>query len=625
MAGILVSLVGADGQRGALGIVEPGRGLRYVQVEQASDLLRSAGIRGIAVVDRRIYAVTQASLRIYTVEQDVNAPLFRLEREVIRKDWVLGGPKQANLIPVAASNARRRVWVGNNSQCCIEEFDLEGVFIGRRHLWAIAADLCESPGWLGAEFQYGSIRGMCVAPDERLLLIVAGCNGSQRGVVVDTDHGEVLFDGLHDPIGGLFSGERFFLIDNNGTQLSCYDAVHETGLISRASEWTATPHMSDPGYAQLGRDMRGMAMCEDSIYCGIGDFHQRGQRSGLVAFDVVTGALTWAMPVPEIVRFAEPQVFHLASPPRGVELPVDDELITYEFGNRVFTDQVIPQQRDPVSQNVFTESAARIDATARAKQEPRVAVTVREVSVFYDRSAVSWFGGIRRSNKGKYYWALKNVSFSVAEGEMVGIVGRNGSGKSTLCMLMAGTLHPDHGEVIRNGRVQLLALGVGFRPELTGRENVLLSGTLLGLTRKEVMRNMTDIIAFSEIGEFIDEPMRTYSSGMRSRLAFAVATAVKPEILILDEAMSTGDQSFSSKADERMQSMRANAGAVVMVSHNVKQLGNFCSRVIWLEKGRLVMDDEPEVVIAHYNDFSRANATWLEQLRDIGASLVSTP
>ncbi len=136
---------------------------------------------------------------------------------------------------------------------------------------------------------------------------------------------------------------------------------------------------------------------------------------------------------------------------------------------------------------------------------------------------------------------------------------------------------------------------------------------------------MTDIIAFSEIGEFIDEPMRTYSSGMRSRLAFAVATAVKPEILILDEAMSTGDQSFSSKADERMQSMRANAGAVVMVSHNVKQLGNFCSRVIWLEKGRLVMDDEPEVVIAHYNDFSRDNATWLEQHRDIGASLVSTP
>jgi len=189
---------------------------------------------------------------------------------------------------------------------------------------------------------------------------------------------------------------------------------------------------------------------------------------------------------------------------------------------------------------------------------------------------------------------------------------------------MAGTLHPDHGEVIRNGRVQLLALGVGFRPELTGRENVLLSGTLLGLTRKEVMRNMTDIIVFSEIGEFIDEPMRTYSSGMRGRLAFAVATAVKPEILILDEAMSTGDQSFSSKADERMQSMRANAGTVVMVSHNVKQLGNLCSRVIWLEKGRLVMDDEPEVVIAHYNDFSRDNATWLEQHRDIGASLAST-
>lgn len=624
MAGILVSLVGAGGQRGALGIVEPGRGLRYVQVEQASDLLRSGGIRGIAVVDRRIYAVTQASLRIYSIEHGVNAPLFRLEREIIRKDWVLGGPQQANLIPVAAASSRERVWIGNNSQCCIEEFDLEGEFIGRRHLWDMAAYLCESPGWLGTEFQYGSIRGMCVAPDDRLLLVVAGCNGSQRGVVVDADHGEILFDGLQDPIGGLFSGERFFLIDNNGTQLSCYDVIHETGLISRASEWTTTPQINDPGYAQLGRDMRGMAVCEGSIYCGIGDFHQHGQRSGLVAFDAVTAAQKWAMLVPEIVRFAEPQVFHLASLPRGVELPAGDELVTYEFGSRVFTDVIIPQQRDPVSQSVIAVSAARIGATVRAKHEPRVAVTVHEASVFYDKSAVSWFGGIRRSTKGKYYWALKNVSFSVAEGEMVGIIGRNGSGKSTLCMLMAGTLYPDHGEVIRNGRVKLLALGVGFRPELTGRENVLLSGTLLGLTRKEVMRNMTDIIAFSEIGEFIDEPIRAYSSGMRSRLAFAVATAVKPEILILDEAMSTGDQSFSSKADERMQSMRANAGTVIMVSHDVKQLEKLCSRIIWLEKGRLVLDGEPEVVIAHYNDFSLDNATWLEQHRDIGAALAST-
>ncbi|MGH8522818.1 MAG: ABC transporter ATP-binding protein [Gammaproteobacteria bacterium] len=552
----------------------------------------------------------------------MNAPLFRLEREIIRKDWVLGGPRQANLFPVAATSSRRRVWIGNNSQCCIEEFDLEGEFIGRRYLWEIAADLCESPGWLGSEFRYGSIRGMCVAHDERLLLVVAHCNGSQRGVVVDTDHGEVFFDGLRDPIGGLFSGERFFLIDNNGTHLSCYVVAPETGLPSRASEWTATPQISDPGYAQLGRNMRGMAVCEGSIYCGIGDFHPHGQRSGLVAFDAVAGTQTWAMLVPENVCFAEPKVFHLATLPMGVELPAGDELVTYEFGHRVFTDAIIPQRRDPVSESVVTVTAACVGATVRPKHELRVAVALHETSVFYQRSATSWFGGKRRSTKGEYYWALNNVSFSIAEGEMVGIVGRNGSGKSTLCMLLAGTLHPDHGEVIRNGRVQLLALGVGFRPELTGRENVLLSGTLLGLTRKEVVRNMADIIAFSEIGEFIEEPIRTYSSGMRSRLAFAVATAVKPEILILDEAMSAGDQSFSSKAYERMQSMRANAGTVIMVSHDVKQLEKLCSRVIWLEKGQVVLDGDPLSILAQYTEFSKDNDKWLGQHRDLTAPAI---
>ncbi len=142
--------------------------------------LLSGGIRGITLLDRRIYAVTQASLRIYSVDDGANGPLFRLEREIIRKDWVLGGSKQANLIPVAATSLRGRVWVGNNSQCCVEEFDLEGEFVERRYLWEIGSDLCKFPGRRGSEFRYGTIRGMCITPDARLLLVLAHCNGSKE-------------------------------------------------------------------------------------------------------------------------------------------------------------------------------------------------------------------------------------------------------------------------------------------------------------------------------------------------------------------------------------------------------------------------------------------------------------
>ncbi|MHB8810244.1 MAG: ABC transporter ATP-binding protein, partial [Desulfobulbaceae bacterium] len=250
-------------------------------------------------------------------------------------------------------------------------------------------------------------------------------------------------------------------------------------------------------------------------------------------------------------------------------------------------------------------------------EEARVpSVILENVILNYRRTAsFALFSPNKRLGKATDFLAIDHVSFTIYENETVGIIGRNGSGKSTISMIISGALPPDAGRVKVNGKVQLLALGVGFRPELTGRENVYISGTLLGMTRRQVTARIGDIEEFAELGEFFDEPLRIYSSGMRSRLGFAVATAVNPDILILDEVMSTGDAAFRNKADQRMQAMRQRTKTVLMVSHSAEQVKNLCSRVVWLEKGRLIMDGPAVPILAEYNKFCKNPGKWLENHR----------
>jgi len=211
------------------------------------------------------------------------------------------------------------------------------------------------------------------------------------------------------------------------------------------------------------------------------------------------------------------------------------------------------------------------------------------------------------------FWALKEVSFTLHEGETLGIVGRNGSGKSTLSLVCTKIYQPDRGKVSVSGKVQLLALGVGFQKQLTGRENIYISASLLGLKRPEINAQMEDIEAFADIGRFIDEPVRTYSNGMRSRLAFGIATAIHPDILILDEVMATGDNSFRDKAMERMKNLHSMAKCAIVVSHSPEQLEQLCNKVLWLEKGRIVMQGKPDKVLDAYQDFCKAPGKWMRQ------------
>ncbi|WP_426700842.1 ABC transporter ATP-binding protein [Rhodanobacter sp. Col0626] len=200
------------------------------------------------------------------------------------------------------------------------------------------------------------------------------------------------------------------------------------------------------------------------------------------------------------------------------------------------------------------------------------------------------------------HWVLKDIDFHLRAGEAVGIVGANGAGKSTLLKMLAGTVRPSCGEIMIGGRVAaMLELGMGFHPDFTGRQNAVMGGQLLGLSLEDIGRLMPQIEAFAEIGEYIDQPVRTYSSGMQMRLAFSVATAQRPDILIVDEALSVGDSYFQHKSFERIRTFRREGTTLLIVSHDRYAIQTVCDRAILMEAGRIRMQGTPVDVLDYYN------------------------
>lgn len=209
--------------------------------------------------------------------------------------------------------------------------------------------------------------------------------------------------------------------------------------------------------------------------------------------------------------------------------------------------------------------------------------------------------GLRRITPVEHFWALNDVSFSVAPGRMVGVIGSNGAGKSTLLRLVGGVGRPDRGRIDTHGRIgALLNLGTDFHSDLTGRENVFVSGVIAGLTRREVADHFDDIVAFSELDEFIDNPLRAYSSGMKMRLAFSVAVHVQPDILLIDEVLAVGDVAFQRKCFQRIVEFKARGCAVLFVSHDTSAVQQLCDEVIWLRKGTIAARGEADVVVDQY-------------------------
>ena len=207
----------------------------------------------------------------------------------------------------------------------------------------------------------------------------------------------------------------------------------------------------------------------------------------------------------------------------------------------------------------------------------------------------------------KAFEAVRGVSFDFRQGEILGITGKNGSGKSTLLRAIAGIFSADEGTVDLHGHsISLLAIGVGFKSELTGRENIMLSGLLLGFTEEQVKEHLDEIIEFAGLGEFIDMPVRTYSSGMYSKLAFSITAIMETDIMLIDEVLSVGDEKFKKKSYEKMKSLISdNTRTVVIVSHNLKTLEELCDRVMWMHDGKIKKIGDPKAVIKEYREFMK--------------------
>lgn len=209
--------------------------------------------------------------------------------------------------------------------------------------------------------------------------------------------------------------------------------------------------------------------------------------------------------------------------------------------------------------------------------------------------------------KVEQFWALRHVNLRVARGESLAVIGPNGAGKSTLLQVLAGIIRPSEGVVDVRGHVSgLLTLGVGFDQELTGRENILLGGAFLGLDDAMSRELLPSIVEYAELGDFIDAPLKTYSAGMRARLGFSIATAVDPDILLLDEVLATGDASFRAKSKARVVELVQSAKAVVLVTHDMSWVTDYCNRALLIEKGRVVADGEPEEVVELHREHTEA-------------------
>ena len=230
-----------------------------------------------------------------------------------------------------------------------------------------------------------------------------------------------------------------------------------------------------------------------------------------------------------------------------------------------------------------------IDVTKKFKIYYDKASTLKEHMLFWKR------------NKSEEFVALKDINVKIKKGETVGLIGVNGSGKSTLLKLMTKIIYPTAGKVITHGKLtSLLELGAGFHQDFTGRENIYFNAAIFGLTKEEIDKRLEDIIEFSELGEFIDNPVRTYSSGMYMRLAFSIAINVDAEILLIDEILAVGDQHFQEKCFKKLEELKNSDKTIVIVSHSLEQIENLCTRAIWIYEGKVEMDAPPKEVIPKY-------------------------
>lgn len=231
----------------------------------------------------------------------------------------------------------------------------------------------------------------------------------------------------------------------------------------------------------------------------------------------------------------------------------------------------------------------------------KVAIEFKNVSKIYKLKRKD--KNVQKDQKTQYFYALKNISFSIKKGQVVGILGTNGSGKSTMALVLSGIASPNEGEIAVNGEQALVAINTGLNKQLTGLENIQLKGALLGLSKKQIQEIIDGVIEFSEIGDFLYQPVKKYSSGMKSRLGFSINLCLNPDIIIVDEALSVGDKGFAQKCLTRMNELKREGKTIVFISHSLPQVRGFCDSAMWLEGGQLREMGDIDTVCDHYAEY----------------------
>lgn len=244
-------------------------------------------------------------------------------------------------------------------------------------------------------------------------------------------------------------------------------------------------------------------------------------------------------------------------------------------------------------------------------KKEEIAISVNDLHVYYrDMNRFTLKKAKREKGSGKIFKAVKGVSFEIPKGQILGICGKNGSGKSTLLRAISGIFAADKGSInLHKNSISLLSIGVGFQKQLTGYENIYLSGMLLGYTKEQIDEKVDEIIKFSELGDFVYRPVRSYSSGMYSKLAFSITAILETDIILIDEVLSVGDIHFKEKSYNKMKELISDSNrTVVIVSHSSKTIIELCDRVIWLHEGLIKADGDPEKIMTEYEEFMRAEA-----------------
>ena len=627
MSYILASLSATKSRKTGIGIFDTEKGeLIYLQVLDTLNIERRNIYRGLCSVGDKIFALTDSSLVILGCNYESSTPLFTIQKWITFPECLHGGTA-SQLVAISKDDSNQSVYIGNNGYGSVDQYSLEGNLLDRRYFWEIAPDIFSSPTGNNDLFQ-AKVRAMFSDMKGNQYCTITLRNENEKGFVLCLNDGKIVVDGLQSPHGGCISNNVLYVQSIKERRLIAYDLVSQKTTLDGSVLFSSSVELVEDLLNTNNQVLRWTLAVDEDIYCGsINLEHKIGTEwipQGIVGFNKNSGELSHVVKVPEINGFPRARPFAIALPPESLKERLDmiEEPVIFDRNTGAMA------KNNGNSSGIAGSSSCQVeegdDFLSGNELNPagKNVIHFDNVGLMYLREAQndqsSRFWKFRKEE----FWAVRNLSLIINEGETVGIIGRNGSGKTTTSLLCSGVYTPDEGTVHVQGRVQLLSIGVGFKNELTGYENALISGALLGIPRREMKSLVPEIEKFAEIGAFMNQPVRTYSAGMRSRLGFAISTVVAPDILILDEAMSTGDHAFKKKAIERLSEIHEKTGTVILISHSLRQVKNICTRVIWLEHGRLIMDGNPENVVSAYIDFCDSPTRNLEKYSDGASELV---